>query len=351
LGMVRNNTSLLNLFDQYRFTTFSHVISGLFVFILALLLIDSILLVFSRLFTPLLDETAPERYGLSWHAVGTRFFRLGVLLAALTTLADAAQVNSRLFAFIRYDSDFSPAEEYVLAHDDENPFPAIHQGHSPFAFSNYHHETRSWYLNEGWIPSALPSIIPFENGEIQDLPRWAVVWSDQGRDLSENFVQAYDYQSRLCIPIDTFGQEVSDPCNLDIREAMIVFEKPDVLPYAFSAAVETIVNAPGTIQRDNVGQAKLIAHQQDTIIIYAEMLLDEEPRHLIVQETHFPGWTATIDGVPAPTVTVGRYIGVPMQPGARTYTLRFEPPGFAIGIITFIVTVLVIGFYLRGKKL
>lgn len=351
LGMVGNNILWMNTLDPYRFATFNDVLGGLGVFFLLAIAIDSMILILERVIVAWWKPHIIQRYGIGIQAIGTRLLRIGILLVALTAIVDIATVNTRLYAFLVYSGDFNEVEKYVLEHENSllTPFPAIHEGHSPFAFSNYYNETRTWFLDEGWVPSALPSIIPWENGEIQDLPRWAIVWSNEGRNLSEAFVREFGYGIRLCIPVGVSG-EVPDPCNLDARETIMLTEKANVLPYAFSAPTETIINHPGTINAANVRNVEFVSHRQDTITIRAEMPQNEKTHHLIVQETHFPGWTATIDGVPTPTVTIGRYIGIPMQPGMRTYILRFEPPGFTLGVVMFMITLILIGFYLRKQS-
>ncbi len=45
------------------------------------------------------------------------------------------------------------------------------------------------------------------------------------------------------------------------------------------------------------------------------------------------GWSATVDGVPASTVSVfGAFIGIPLEPGRHTVSLHYETPGFKLGL-------------------
>ncbi len=53
---------------------------------------------------------------------------------------------------------------------------------------------------------------------------------------------------------------------------------------------------------------------------------------LVVSETHYPGWTALVDGRPAPLLRAD-YIfrGVPLGPGTHTVRFRYAPASFRLG--------------------
>jgi hypothetical protein len=75
------------------------------------------------------------------------------------------------------------------------------------------------------------------------------------------------------------------------------------------------------------------------------------PVLLVVAETWFPGWSATVDGKSTPVLQAdGAFLGVAVPAGAHTVTLDFRRPvsgvvGRVITAITLIV--LVIGYWLR----
>ena len=53
---------------------------------------------------------------------------------------------------------------------------------------------------------------------------------------------------------------------------------------------------------------------------------------LVVSESFYPGWTATIDGRPASTERANlALIGVPLPTGARRIELQFESPAYVKG--------------------
>ncbi len=55
---------------------------------------------------------------------------------------------------------------------------------------------------------------------------------------------------------------------------------------------------------------------------------------LVVSENYYPGWTATVDGRPAPVGRVDYVLtGVSLPAGARTVALRFTSPRYATGLL------------------
>jgi uncharacterized membrane protein YfhO len=68
---------------------------------------------------------------------------------------------------------------------------------------------------------------------------------------------------------------------------------------------------------------------------------------VVVAEAAFPGWHATIDGKPAPTVTAdSAFVGVPVPAGAHRLRLRYRAPGVTLGDWLSILTVLACGVLL-----
>lgn len=68
---------------------------------------------------------------------------------------------------------------------------------------------------------------------------------------------------------------------------------------------------------------------------------------LVLAQTFDPGWTATIDGKPAPvTATGGLYgdmlTGIPVTAGTHTVTLTYHPLGFRTGLLMLLTGILVI---------
>jgi uncharacterized membrane protein YfhO len=59
-----------------------------------------------------------------------------------------------------------------------------------------------------------------------------------------------------------------------------------------------------------------------------------EAGYLVLSETWYPGWSAAVDGQPAPVEQVnGTLRAVPVPQGAAAVTLRYWPPALTWGLI------------------
>jgi uncharacterized membrane protein YfhO len=86
---------------------------------------------------------------------------------------------------------------------------------------------------------------------------------------------------------------------------------------------------------------------------------DFDKHYLVVQESNFPGWQATIDGIAVQTSTVPinvvgeqtlGLIAIPTERGDHTYALHFDPPGLTTGILVFFGTLALIAIYLTYQR-
>jgi uncharacterized membrane protein YfhO len=68
---------------------------------------------------------------------------------------------------------------------------------------------------------------------------------------------------------------------------------------------------------------------------------------LVIAENYYPGWTARVDGAPAP---LGRaqftLIGVELPAGARNVELSFDNRTFATGKLITLVAIAAVGLWL-----
>jgi len=360
-ALVLYSEPLYNFFNINRYRTFPQSAEGLWFLLLFAALLDTLWLVLESVSPPRWRVPMFKRFGVDRRAYGTRLLRLGVLLLVLVTIADVMSVNSRLFYFNERLHDFNILHEYAQNADETDPLPAIYEPFSPFMFGSYYNQTRNWELNEGWRPGPVPGVV--EVGEIVDAPRWAIAWNPMGDQRDNAFVEAGGYELRYCVSLSEAQIETLDDCNYESNNIVAgLYELPRALPYAFVAPLSTLLGDGTQLQRDIVLPVAHVNHQQDTITIEAETptidlnefvqqggQLEAQNYHLVVQETNFPGWNVFIDGVPVATTGIGRFIGIPMLAGAHEYTLRYDPPGFALGVVIFIVTLLAMGFYLKRK--
>jgi len=103
-------------------------------------------------------------------------------------------------------------------------------------------------------------------------------------------------------------------------------------------AVPLVDRDPGIRASTSAGADAAISQERgpERITLRVEL---EEPGLLILNETMFPGWQATVDGRPTEMVTVNTLMrGVPIDSaGAHTVEMTYTPPGFAAGLIVSMV--------------
>ena len=357
LTLALNDLALFNVLNEWRFVSYPQVMQTLVDLVTLVLLADTMLLVMHQRWR-----------GKQWRSVmqmlATRLIRVGLLLVAVAGIHDVMRTNHALITFGPPENNFGGLYGATLGVERATtPFPSIFHPFSPSAFDAYYSRVRNWGLNEGWTPLPLENdVIPPGTSRLTILPRWAIVSTGYGRGgtfaLAQQFVDQHHGIRRKCL---SEIANANDPCDIETYDGSVLYEIPNVLPYAFAATESTLKQQADTLTGANVIPAQVIAHEIDTITLQATLSGDKagQKHYLIVQETHFPGWHATIDDAPAKTVTVGNrppegfingFIGIPMVRGTHTYRLRFEPPGFKTGIFITALTAVITVAYLAGLQ-
>lgn len=86
--------------------------------------------------------------------------------------------------------------------------------------------------------------------------------------------------------------------------------------------------------------ASVIGRTNNTITIQATAV---EPRLLVLSDTYYPGWQATIDGEPAKILKTNVALrGVVVPPGSHTIAMTFRPATFYLGLTLSLLTFLVL---------
>jgi hypothetical protein len=222
---------------------------------------------------------------------------------------------------------------------------------SPSAFDTYYSELRNWGLNEGWVPNTLPDATAEGRPPFDPPPGWAIVSTEYGGasyELSRAFVEGQTSVARQCIILYPVEQIVED-CDLDRQPGLVLHELTDATPYAFVTERAALLADSESLTRASVYPVTSVVHQQDVITLRAEPPGSGD-YVLVVAEANYPGWQAFADGVPVAHLTAGRAIAIPLRDGPHTYTLRFQPPGLALGLLGSLVSVVIAGFYLWGGR-
>ncbi|MBN1660597.1 MAG: YfhO family protein [Anaerolineae bacterium] len=114
---------------------------------------------------------------------------------------------------------------------------------------------------------------------------------------------------------------------------------------AFDPAREVVFTAesgteriaePGTVE-STTSTARVVSYQAEEVRVEAEM---SAPGYLVLTDTYYPGWTATVDGQPAPILKADLYFrAVPLDAGSHEVVFLYEPHAMRLGaLISLIAT-------------
>jgi hypothetical protein len=88
------------------------------------------------------------------------------------------------------------------------------------------------------------------------------------------------------------------------------------------------------------GEARITTYLPERVEIAAD---SEQPAILVMSDLAFPGWEATVDGAPAPLLTVNHALrGVFLPAGAHTVRFDYRPMSFTAGVAISLLTLLLI---------
>lgn len=143
---------------------------------------------------------------------------------------------------------------------------------------------------------------------------------------------------------DSFQSLTLGPYRLAHSGDVKIYENLKVLPRAFTVSTLTSTFTPTAI-----GSATILKYEAEHVIAQATT---DTPGYLILTDTHYPGWAATVDGQPAEIQTAyGLFRAVPVTPGTHTVEFHFEPASLKLGAgITALSLIVLIGFLFHGIR-
>lgn len=153
----------------------------------------------------------------------------------------------------------------------------------------------------------------------------ALLPSDRGRFRLVHSGDVKIYQNLDVIPrAYLVHRTVAAP---DLERALSLLQSGAVEP-GRSAVVEGLAaidtaTAPGD-------RAEMVAYAPETVVIKTQ---SAAPAVLVLSDTYYPGWSATIDDEPVdiyPTNVLFR--GVPVPPGEHTVIFTYQPTGWRLGL-------------------
>lgn len=273
---------------------------------------------------------------------GVSVLRFGVIVLSFAALADVVQVNGRLL-HTNYPSIRNHFFYPTVFAEDPYPIPIIHESYSPAAYEAYLHGVRNWGLDEGWLPVPVHTDRPVQG--LQNFPAWAIVSSEYvDANYASMFIDGHSTRLQACSSALTPDGQ----CNISGYGQAALYQLVESLPYAFIVDEAQLFSAPESVTVADVQPVQVLVHRQDTITLRATAPETSGRWLLVVKETHFPGWQASINNQPALSHSIGAYIGIELGAGTQTYTLRYQPPNLAGGLVISLITLMLMGFYWRG---
>ena len=105
-----------------------------------------------------------------------------------------------------------------------------------------------------------------------------------------------------------------------------------VLAPGFDGRREAIIGQPvAGLSGGTPGTARLVRYAPEDVVARAQMT---GTGLLVLDDLHFPGWKATVDGRPAPIVRVDYLLrAVRLGPGTHTVQMRYRPASWTLGWI------------------
>lgn len=123
-------------------------------------------------------------------------------------------------------------------------------------------------------------------------------------------------------------------------DGILVWQVPDVLPYAFSVPPKLIQDYI-QLKTDQVTPIKVKLSGTNQVIARGAPQKDGEA--LVVLMSYFPGWKLQIDGEPTRLIPYNGYLGAKMLPGEHVYQFYYQPTPYFVGAA---ISALALAFFL-----
>jgi hypothetical protein len=120
-------------------------------------------------------------------------------------------------------------------------------------------------------------------------------------------------------------------------DGIMVWQVPDVLPYAFSVSPK-LIQEYSHLETDRVAPVKVRLNGTNQVI--ARGSPRKEGEVLVVLMSNFPGWKLSIDGRPAQVTSYNGYLGAKMLPGEHVYQFYYQPTPYFVGAGISLLTLL-----------
>jgi hypothetical protein len=157
-----------------------------------------------------------------------------------------------------------------------------------------------------------------------------------------NGVNIYRYKKCLPRALPVFDCEVKSPPEILAAVRMPTFDPAKTLLLDQSPEISPVRNAPP----DSAANApvEITSYQPDEVKITADM---PRPGFLLLLDTYFPGWTATVDGRQTKIYRADYdFRAVALPAGKSSVTFSYRPLSFYLGLWISVFTILALGLIL-----
>jgi hypothetical protein len=232
-----------------------------------------------------------------------------------------------LISTTKYVYDVNKKFAFIDQNLDPKPFAALRW------LKNY--DKSLYYVNIGggviywdWTPAAYS----LETPVINFLYSRHLRTQESQRADSSPFAAQAKYQISL-------PDQIPPPNAQQIHEfdGVLVWQIPDVLPYAFSVQ-PTLIQQYSKLAANQVASIRVTIHGPNQVIAEGAPMRDGDV--LVVLMSNYPGWKLSIDGKPAQVTPYNGYLGAKMLPGDHSYRFYFLPTQFMIGASISAATVI-----------
>jgi len=174
--------------------------------------------------------------------------------------------------------------------------------------------------------------------EIRYLNIWdaILVIPDNNNQISERPIKAEP--NYLILPND--AAVPSDAILIKTIDTINIYRMTNSLPFAFTMSTSTLTTTSDT---DLIASEVTPVTSVTAKINDMEVVVDSDSTGALVLLSSFsPDWQLTIDGRPTKVYNAYGYIAAEVNPGIHHYVFEYQPVWFFVGLITSIVTLLMI---------
>jgi hypothetical protein len=139
-----------------------------------------------------------------------------------------------------------------------------------------------------------------------------------------------------------FNYEVEpDPAVVRARVATKEFDPRQVLLLENQPVPAQPPVASLNLETNRSGSVRIVTYEPDDVRLEASL---DSPGFLLLLDTYFPGWRATVNGAPAPIYQADyNFRAVPLPAGKSTVIFSYRPESFRIGIYLCALGILLLG--------